>query len=298
MLSMALVAVSLLAPSAHYVEPVEIRLLAPKRQVLVGEPVRVAATWIASESVLVMTHRARVFLDRGVGFVRWSESQRLISDMMESGETITPEHPGFSMHVIGVGNGRTLSQPNALSVLAFASPGTYRVRLEYGYGEAIVRSNTVSISVVSPTGTDRELFEKYIRPHPEVMSAEAGPYERVVDRMFEEFDASPYLARPFVVVMERKIRRALRAAPRGRPVQGEVPELLDRLAKRELGDSPFDEDRQILLAEMMDRSGRAEEARSKWQEILARYPIGVGARKARLRLVTAQRGEQGVGPGN
>jgi hypothetical protein len=83
--------------------------------------------------------------------------------------------------------------------------------------------------------------------------------------------------------MESKLREAIANAHDGSPVQGDVPRLLGELASRDLGNSPFDEDRLVLLADMYEASGRRADAIAALDQLARTYPAGDGIWRARQR---------------
>jgi hypothetical protein len=179
----------------------------------------------------------------GAGFTVWTENPARMAAAMEGDVRITPESPGYSTHVVAVATGSGVQSPRAGYVLAFPAPGEFRVKLAYGSGENRASSNIVVVTVEMPSGRDREVLEEYIRPHPILMSASAVSLEAILGPLLEDHADSAYMARPFVILMGRRLRRAISEAPDGFPVEGDVPRLLAELVSHDLGDSPFDEDR-------------------------------------------------------
>jgi hypothetical protein len=284
-LNSLLLAIALLpSPGQGYLAPLEIRLVAPKTRILAGEPVRLTAIWSVTEPIQVMFDRTRVRLDSGSGFEEWHEAARPINELPTVlAYQLAPGAPGASTHVVGVGRQPAIGRADALS-LAMPTPGPYRVTLQYGNSEGIVSSNVVSINARAPIARNLELFERHIRPFPVLVSGHAGQLVERIDRLIDAYSPTPYLARSYVLMMRSKLIRAIQEAPDGYPVQGEVPALLEKLAKGTLGNSAFDEDRLIVLAEMYERSGRREDAFATLREIAQRYPDGEAAWKARWRL--------------
>jgi hypothetical protein len=53
--------------------------------------------------------------------------------------------------------------------------------------------------------------------------------------------------------------------------------MLERLEREDLGDTPFEEDRLLLLADMRLRAGHRDEAPATYGQILEKYPTGAAA---------------------
>jgi hypothetical protein len=261
---------------------VAIELSTRKPTIWIGEPLRCTAIWRAGEETRVMPRRARIMINRGAGFVEeWVERSEGSEAAIEGGVTVSPDRQAASTHIIAVGSAAVMGRPPA-AILAFSEPGSYQVRLEYG-SEYRVLSNPVSVHVVAPAGEDRDIYLRYVRGTPAVLSVKAWEYRTFLAPAFEA-STSNYLAWPFVNVMRFKIWSAIKEAPDGFPVQGQVPALLTALAERDFGDSPFDEDRLELLAQMQDRTGRTQEAIATFQRVMTKYPNGQAAMGAQRRL--------------
>jgi hypothetical protein len=272
-LNSLVLAIVLAGPGQGYLAPLEITLVAPKNRIFAGEPLRLTAIWSVTAPIQVMLDRGRVLIDRGGGFQEWHESQPFDERPTVDSYALAPAAPGASHYVVAVGRPRERATIRpGVYVLAMPTPGLYRLKVEYGYGESIVTSNVVEIIVNAPRRRNLELFEDHSRPYPMLVSDLAGQFEERLDRLIDDYSLNPYLARSYVLVMRRKLWRANREAPDGYPVQGEVPALLEQLAKRDLGDSPFDGDRLILLSEFYKRSGRQAEALATLREIRAEIP--------------------------
>jgi hypothetical protein len=284
-MSSVLLFLSLFASPDSPIGGLEIQLVARKAELLAGEPARFAVVWRAPRPIRIMKNEARLFVDRGAGFIEWRELSGSAKSIMEGPQTIAPEQPGYSTQVMSV-----TSVPNAGSTsdysLAFPHAGTFRVRLEYGSGPHRISSNAVTLTVVMPSGRDLEFFNRFVVRYPALISALGGQFETLLDPILSDYEQSPYLARPFVLMMERKVARAIGEAPDGLPVQGNVPALLSQLESRDLGDSPFDEDRLVTLARLLGTTGRINQEVEVWRRILVRYPDSESAAYGRWRLRT------------
>lgn len=278
------------SPGSGYLAPLTIQLVAPRYRILVGEPLRMTAIWTATAPVRVMAHRSRLLIDRGTGFEEWKEKPGVIVDAMERGHTVGPTTPLMSTHVVGVAIGSLVGNIRS-STLAFSQPGRYRLQVVYGDEDNLAVSNSVSVDVMAPAGRDLELYGREISRRPDLLSESAGQYAARLRRLFDEFDESPYLARPFVIVMKQELIRAIQEAPDGFPLQGDVPRPLKELARRNLGDGPFDEDRLAVLAEMLERSGRRAEALETLRTLVTLYPNTERGLHAQWRLNAREPGK-------
>jgi hypothetical protein len=273
--------------------PLTLRIAVAPDQILVGEPVKIVTTWTTTETIPVRRTAAQVLLDQGQDFQVWGEVPPIYGTVLEPPKTLTPGSPQRTEHVVSVAGPTSATGRYSL---AFPGVGSYRVMVRYGFGDAYVTSNVVTIPVVMPQGLDAVLLEHHIRREPDLLiarPARIGGSQRL-DAIFAQFPASRYLARARVLFLEMLLFEAIATAPAplspSAPLEGDVPRLLERLETEDLGGSIFDEDRLVVLAQMRSRSGRQAEALQAWQKVAERYPKGVPAEEARVRLQGLQVG--------
>jgi len=257
----------------------QIQISSEKTTLVIGEPLRMSAKWTTSAELRLMTDYAEVEVDRGSGYYIWREASGVVMPSMPRVITLPPVQPWFTTHIVGVTLGTDVGSAS-LGVLAFPAEGIYRVRLRYGTGTNVVNSNAIAVTVNRPTGANAQLLDRHLRSWSLLVSDLAGQFEERLESLFDDYPLDPYLARSFVILMEKKIERAMAEAPDGYPVQGEVPALLERLDSAQFGNSPFDEDRLAVLSDSLSRSGRRTEAIAVARRILERYPNGAAAYRA------------------
>ena len=249
-----------------------IQVSVAKPDVLVGESTKIISTWSVTQPVTLNPQKVEVLLDQGAGFDRWYEASAFKGAAVTGPLTLTPDADILTEHPIGVGVTRSLHY-----VLAFPREHTYRVMLRYRSGEDVAQSNVVTIRAVAPTGAAAELFAR-IRSQPEILLGipTVRGHPDVMERLFEEYGDSEYLARAKVTHFEWMLARAIADAPDPDPptgpVQGDVPRLLARLVGDRLGDNPFEPDRLHLLGQMSTMAGRPDLASGAFREVASRFP--------------------------
>ena len=278
---------------SRYLEPLTLRLSTPKQAIFVGEPLKVVLTWSATRHIEVTKGSVRILLDDGTGFRTWGETAFGATSNVEFPQRLEPGKSEKTAHVIAV-SGYMDASGTGHFALAFPRLGHYQIRAQYGPDKEGVASNTANVTVVMPKGKEADLLERHISRHPELLTGWAKLIDdERVERLFDEYPGSPYLARPKLLLWERQLEKAIASdASEGQrrgvvPLEGEPARLLDRLASSNLEGTPFDEDRLLLLADMRSRWGRREEAIETYKEIVAKYPGGNAASKAERCLAEA-----------
>jgi hypothetical protein len=267
-------------------ERLSLGITVPKPQILVGEPVKVVTTWMAITTVDVRKRAAQVMVHRGQGFELWGEAAPVNGTVVESPQRLEQGRPQITEHVVAVagptrqGEGYTLAFPTA---------AVYRVMVRYKLGAEYVTSNVATVTASTPEGREALLLQ-HLRREPETLvarQADLGGRERL-EELFAAYPGTPYLARPRIILLEKLLYDAIGRAPDPipptGPLQGDVPALLERLANEDLGNSPFEEDRLLVLAEMRGRSGRGAEAIATYRQVILRYPNGYAAGVAISRI--------------
>jgi hypothetical protein len=152
-----------------------------------------------------------------------------------------------------------------------------------------VKSNVATVTASTPDGRDARLLEQ-LRREPETLiarQADLGGRGRL-EELFAAYPGTPYLARARIILLEKLLYAAIGRAPdpipRTGPLLGDVPALLERLATEDLGNSPFEEDRLLVLAEMRERSGRGAEAIAAYRQVIRHYPNSRAAEVAISRI--------------
>ena len=253
----------------------------------VGEPVKIVATWSATEPIRVRKGAAQVLLDQGQGLRLWGEALPVYGTVLEEPQALQPGSVERTEHVVSLAGPTSRGAPYTL---AFPVIGTYRVMVRYQLGAHLVSSNIATIVAAMPQGSDAALLELFIRPRPELLIAQPARMGRIawLEDVFARFPGSRYLARAKVLFLEMLLYEAIGSAPdpspASGPLQGDVPRLLERLATEDLGGSVFEEDRLVVLAQMRSRSGRELEAVEAWRELAEKYPHSASADEARKHL--------------
>lgn len=269
--------------AAAEASPLSLQLSAAMERVFVGEPTKFEVVWSVTEPHDIRPEKAQVLMADGDSFRPWVETWIGGPTTVEWPLRRLPGSIFRTAFVISA-----TGQPDRGNLqLAFPSPGSYRVMVLYRNRDEVVNSNVVSMTVISPSASDLELLNVYIRPHPEIVTPWLrGANRALLPSLFARYGSSRYLARSKVIWFEDQLAEAIAAEPDpprpGDPIGGEVPGLLASLALEDLGDNPFEQDRLILLADMTERSNR--NALPIWLEIVARYPNSVAEQIARGRI--------------
>jgi len=183
-------------------------------------------------------------------------------------EALSPGQTIISEHVLAVSG-----YPDVTNfALAFPHPGRYQAQVRYK--GAI--SNVASIKVAAPNGKDADLLE-HLRRRPELLS-EWGLLEDfagdALEGLLDEYRGSRYLGRSHVLFWKKKLEQA-RASDQAAGIklkEGKTARLLDEVAGSELDDSPFEEDRLLLVAETSAAIGDRARARGNYEKIVSNYP--------------------------
>jgi hypothetical protein len=254
----------------------QLRLTAPAR-ILVGEATKVTVEWTATRQTFVVPAEAEIWLDSGGRFQRYQETSLGAAWTVDFDQALKAGETTVSEHILAV-----TGYPDASPfVLAFPHAGRYRVRVQYKGAT----SNVVTIVAIEPNGRDAELL-KQLRRRPELLSQWGTMPEfgaGTLEGLLSEYHGSRYLARPQILWWMKQLEEArmadreLAIAPR----EGKVAELLDVISGEPLEGTSFEEDRLALLAEAATAMGDRQKAREWYDAVLAKYPSGAVATKAR-----------------
>jgi hypothetical protein len=266
--------------------PLSLQLSAANTTVYVGEPIRLEVNWSVTEP-LEVDSAINILVGRDERVEPWSEAAIGIATKVDIVRQMMPGFPRVTVHTLSAA-GRMDTTGGGDLRLAIPDPGTYVVKAEYRDGRDVVMSNSVVLRAVMPLGSEREVLDQYIKPRPQLVT----PWLELLDpsllrSLFRRYPASRYLRRSKLLFYRSQLSDAIIEAPEPPPngaIEGRVPALLDELESDDFGDSPFEEDRMLMLAEICEQSGRPARARHAWEQILRRFPSGVAAQEARRRL--------------
>ncbi|HLA77878.1 MAG TPA: hypothetical protein VJU18_09905 [Vicinamibacteria bacterium] len=280
MLPLVFASTLLAAAVSNEAEVLRLKLSAPA-ELSVGEPMKLTVEWSTTRPIEVVTAKAQVWLDDGMGFRPYHETSFGTGSTVHFPELITPSATIVTEHVIAV-SGYAAGPDEKHFALAFPRAGRYQVKVQYK--DAV--SNVAAIRVVLPKGKDAELLSRYLLHRPELLS-EWGLIEdfgaSVLEQALQEHRGSRYLAHSKVLLWKTRLEEA-RASDRrigAKLTEGKVSRLLEEMGTDDLEDSPFEEDRLLLLAETAAAVGDRAKARASYERILAKHPKSHAAMKAK-----------------
>jgi hypothetical protein len=267
------------ADGSDEAKALRLRLSAPA-EILVGEPTKFTTTWTSTRPVEVVTAKAQVCLDSGNGFRRHDETSFGTASTVYLPETLMPGEPIATEHVVAV-TGYAAGPEERHFALAFPLPGRYLARVQYGG----VVSNVATIDVKLPKGKDAELLV-HLQRRPELLSQWGlieGFGDDLLDKLLDEYRGSRYLARSRVLSWRKHLEesRAFDKQAGTKPSEGKTGQLLDGIAAEELEESPFEEDRLLLMAEIATSIGDRRRARTAYESLVSRHPKTTAAAKAK-----------------
>ncbi len=267
-----------------------LELTAAKTRVMVGEPAKLILKWTTRERLLVATGSVVLKIDDGSGFRPWTEAKFGTAFVLETPAYLSPGEVQKTSLVLGVAGGPSLPEkgPNPAEGFRFAFPraGEYRVRVDYER----TWSNTVVISAVQPQGEDAELWNR-LSSRPDLLTEWVlydGRRRGALRELVSKYPHSAHLAAVQLVLFRSDLGQAL-ATDRKASIplkEGSTARLLGEVEARVLADSPFDEDRLILLAEYSSALGDQDGLERVYRAILRDHPDGVGAERAQSWLAS------------
>lgn len=140
-----------------------------------------------------------------------------------------------------------------------------------------IRSNTATIQVRAPEGTEAEVFRRIQRLGWRFLAMSTP--ERVVTQLVplvDEFPESVYLQRTRVNDLLSRVAK--------NPTQAELPALIELAQTLSEIDSPFAATALLTLAELQERAGDVLQARASLERLLRDFPDRAAADAARDEL--------------
>jgi hypothetical protein len=231
---------------------------------------------------------AAILIDGGMGYHRHHESSIGIS----SGVTVAvarPADPYKETHIVAV-SGQVRGDGTRDFRLAFPTPGTYRVKLQY----RDVESNELVLTARAAEGDDAKLFAEHLKPRPELLTEWSTLEDDDVSALgalLEAYKGSRYLYRPQLLYWKRKLKEASWAfgatggLARGEnPLDADVGTVLAEIEGTDWSGSAFDDDRLMLIAEMREQWGGGAAAVATYRRIVEKYPDTPVGKYARASL--------------
>jgi hypothetical protein len=267
-----------------------LKLVPTKSRIMIGEPLKVRVVWSATRPVAVSLDSVKLMVDDGTGFKQHVETQTQTRSVIQAPANLAPGESRVTSHILSVAGGGL--PPSARTTFQFAFPraGRYRVVADY-FGNM---SNVVAIDVRAPEGKDAELYTKYLRARPELltewalMNLRSESDAELAAKLLDEYQGSPYLPRLQLLFWGQQIGEALSTNQelhgRGADLlQGEPGRVLQRI-ESEVSEGPFDEDRLALVARKKLEWGDRKDGVRLLREILMKHPRGQAAQEARALL--------------
>lgn len=276
-----ILAAGLLASAAAQASSESLRLkVSAPATLMVGEPTKLQVVWTALRDVEVVTAKGEVWLDRGPGFRRYHETSFGTASTVYWPERLVRGATLVREHVLAV-SGYAGGPEDRHFELAFPRPGHYRARVQY---EGVV-SNEVAIEVTMPKEKDAEVLA-HLQRRPELLSewgliADFG--SQLLEKLLDEYPGSRHLGRPRVLSWRKELDEARAADQQSGtpPAEGRTAQLLARLEGADLEDTPFEEDRLLLIGDTAVSIGDRVKARAAYDRLAAQSPSTEAAEKAR-----------------
>jgi hypothetical protein len=268
-------------------ESLRLKLSAPA-EIMVAEPTKLRTTWSAIRDVEVVPAKVQVWLDSGSGFRPYHETSFGTASTVYFPETLKRGASLVTEQVLAV-SGYAGGPADRHFELAFPRPGRYLARVQY---ESVV-SNEVTIEATKPQGKDGEVLAHLLR-RPELLS-EWGMIEDfggpVLERLLDDYPTSRYLAHPRVMSWRKELEEARAADQQSttRTADGQMGQFLARLENVTLDETPFEEDRLLLVGEVAASIGDRAKARSTYERLASLNPTTAAAMKAKRWLTVEDR---------
>lgn len=300
----------LLAAPAIDVRGLELRLEATKKQILVGERLKLLLTYRARSPIALALHDDAVYIDAGSGYrLFWDIEEKRGGTLFE----VTPHPAGWQFaEILQVGLSQNDKKSDAYFQetgmrlrpapieFAFPSPGRYRIKVVY----KTLESNVVEIEARAPAGSDLELFTRYLQPKPHLMTFQGLLEDLGVEgahKLLQSYKGSVYLSQLQLRMWERDFGFALKSfndkhgegAARVGGLQGEPGDVLREMEESDWQGGSFDDDRLAQLAEKRRFLGDQDGAVRTYKELLARHPSSPRAADAKQLLEVLERRDEG-----
>jgi hypothetical protein len=283
----AVLVLSLVTGRMIFADQLTLRLFAAETHLLVGQPVVLTLTYAGTSEVALDRYEIgepspegplRIMIERGGSFVPYRRSTR--------------ESVGLRSKAAAVRIGPTREEAIDLVIawdastagVAFPSPGTYRVLAEFRHQGAIVRSNTVVLTVSAPVGSEREVFDFIDRPKwwEGLAYSERIPPE--IASIAARYPTSVYLQGPRLNDLRQRVVDIANAP---RASQAELQrELLPYAREVASARGQFGSEALLILADLQRFAGSEADARDTLETLVREYPNRRATRLARLRLAS------------
>lgn len=275
-------------------------LSAPKREVLVGEPVKLVLRLKATRDVAgvpldgdaLPVHFVRFLVDDGGHVSTYLEYQRQIEERVLVAANLRAGDQRFMNFVLFNGGHVGPGGPPTSGFL-FPTPGRFSVRVIYAGQRETVQSNAVRFDVKAPSGEDLAILEA-VRREPRILEGNGDAAAQLkAKELVDRFPQSPYLRWAKLRLLQEKANspdrdldpetvehlRAFDAAGLERRRVAEYERMTEELLSKGTDWRPFEEEALavgILAAQGAGNQQKAQEAKSA---LYARYPSSATAKR-------------------
>lgn len=271
-----------------------IRVTAPQRQVLVGEPIKLVLRWTASDDVALRSESEvdgfrllEFWVEDGSGPKRYCEDPRVPPE----GFTYLQFFKGRPslQNIVLLGGTYGDPCPGESNTVAFSRPGRYTLRMVFREPDRDPSpSNTITFDVTAPEREELEVY-RHLTSKPALF--DGLPADETL-RLTAKYPRSRYLRHPLLEALGRRMsyiqsgedpdtREPLHSSARDKEAYRLfVTAQDDRLLQELLGwddMGPFEEERLRLAADLTGRAGRDDKRKAFVREIFDRFPNSVAA---------------------